>query len=179
MRVLGKCGGFDSDILVGMQWAAGVYSAGELAGLGLPANATPAKVLNMSLGSTGACSAAYQSAMTRLTAAGVVVVASAGNTAGHAVSTPANCPGFIAVGGLRHVGTKVGFSDLGPQIAISAPGGNCVNIGASAAVPLSDHDDLELGFDDGPGAARSTPTASKPRRSARASRRRSWPARSR
>ena len=128
IRVLGKCGGYDSDILVGMQWAAGVYSATELAGLGLPANATPAKVLNMSLGSSGACSAAYQSAMTRLTAAGVVVVASAGNTAGHAVSTPANCPGFIAVGGLRHLGTKVGFSDLGPEIAISAPGGNCVNI---------------------------------------------------
>ena len=69
--------------------------------------------------------------MTRLSAAGVVVVASAGNSAGHAVSTPANCPGFIAVGGLRHVGTKVGFSDLGPEIAISAPGGNCVNLDAS------------------------------------------------
>ena len=39
VRVLGKCGGYDSDILVGMQWAAGVYSASELASLGLPANA--------------------------------------------------------------------------------------------------------------------------------------------
>jgi thiol:disulfide interchange protein DsbA len=28
---------------------------------------------------------------------------------------------------LRDVGTKVGFSSLGPQIALSAPGGNCVN----------------------------------------------------
>ena len=35
--------------------------------------------------------------------------------------------------GLRHVGTKVGFSDLGPQITLSAPGGNCVNIGAGDA----------------------------------------------
>jgi serine protease len=34
---------------------------------------------------------------------------------------------------VRHIGTKVGFSDLGPQIAISAPGGNCVNIGAGDA----------------------------------------------
>ena len=30
---------------------------------------------------------------------------------------------------LRHAGTKVGFSDLGPEIAISAPGGNCINTG--------------------------------------------------
>jgi hypothetical protein len=37
----------------------------------------------------------------------------------------------IAVAGLRHIGTKVGFSDLGPEITISAPGGNCVNTGAN------------------------------------------------
>jgi len=128
VRVLGKCGGYDSDILVGMLWAAGVYSASELATLGLPANPHPARVLSMSLGSTGSCSQPYRDAMTRLTAANVVVVASAGNTAGHAVGTPANCPGIIAVAGLRHVGDKVGFSDLGPEIAISAPGGNCVLI---------------------------------------------------
>ena len=131
VRVLGKCGGYDSDILVGMQWAAGVYTPSELANLGLPANPNPAKVLSMSLGSAGACSQSYRDAMTRLSAAGVVVVSSAGNTAGHAVSTPANCPGFIAVGGLRHIGNKVGFSDLGPEIAISAPGGNCVLLGAT------------------------------------------------
>ena len=44
---------------------------------------------------------------------------------------PANCPGVIAVAGLRHAGSKVGFSDLGPAIAISAPAGNCINTGAS------------------------------------------------
>jgi serine protease len=46
------------------------------------------------------------------------------------VSSPANCPGVLAVAGIRHAGTKVGFSNLGPEIALSAPGGNCVNIGA-------------------------------------------------
>ncbi len=40
-------------------------------------------------------------------------------------------PGVIAVAGLRHAGTKVGFSDLGPEIALSAPAGNCVNIGVN------------------------------------------------
>jgi serine protease len=126
VRVLGKCGGFDSDIIAGMRWAAGLSVAGVLT------NPTPARVINMSLGGGGACSAAYQAAMAEISAAKVVVVASAGNSAGHAVSSPANCPGVIAVAALRHVGTKVGFSDLGPEIAISAPGGNCVNTAANS-----------------------------------------------
>lgn len=44
------------------------------------------------------------------------------------MGVPANCTGVLAVLGLRHLGTKVGFSDLGPEVAIAAPGGNCVNI---------------------------------------------------
>jgi serine protease len=123
VRALGKCGGFDSDIIAGMRWAAGLPVAG------LPINPTPARVLNLSLGGDGACEAAYRDALTEITARGAVVVVSAGNSAGHAVSAPANCPGVIAVGGLRHVGTKVGFSDLGPEVALSAPAGNCVDVG--------------------------------------------------
>ena len=130
VRVLGKCGGFDSDIVAGMQWAAGIAVPG------VPANPNPARVINMSLGGDGACSAAYQQAVTAINAAGVVIVASAGNSSGHAVSSPANCAGVIAVSGLRHVGTKVGFSDLGPEISISAPGGNCVNTAGACLYPI-------------------------------------------
>jgi serine protease len=119
IRVLGKCGGFDSDIIAAMLWAVGQSVPG------VPANPTPARVLNLSLGGEDSCSAAYVDAMSKITAAGAVVVAAAGNSAGHATGTPANCPGVIAVAALRHVGNKVGFSDLGPDIAISAPGGNC------------------------------------------------------
>lgn len=126
VRVLGKCGGFDSDIIAGMRWAAGMTVPGA------PANPNRAQVINMSLGGEGACNAAYQDAVAAINAAGTVIVASAGNSAGHAVGVPANCAGVIAVAGLRHVGTKVGFSDLGPEIAISAPGGNCVNITAGS-----------------------------------------------
>ena len=57
---------------------------------------------------------------------GVLVVVSAGNEGG-AVDSPANCPGVAAIAGLRHAGTKVGFSSLGPEIAVGAPAGNCVN----------------------------------------------------
>lgn len=120
VRVLGKCGGYDSDIIAGMLWAAGLE---PVAGI---INRHPARVLNMSLGGSGACTAAYVQAVQRINAAGAVVVAAAGNDAGLAVGTPANCPGVIGVGGLRHAGSKVGFSDLGPEIALSAPGGNCV-----------------------------------------------------
>lgn len=122
VRVLGKCGGFESDIVAAMRWAAGIAVDG------VPANpiANRAQIINLSLGGSGECGAPYADAVADVTARGVTVVASAGNTVGHAVSAPANCAGVIGVGGLRHSGTKVGFSDLGPEVAISAPGGNCV-----------------------------------------------------
>jgi serine protease len=126
VRVLGRCGGFDSDIIAGMRWAAGLPVPG------VPANATPARVINLSLGSTGACSLAYRAALSEIGTTGAIVVASAGNAAGHAVAKPANCEGVIGVAGLRHVGTKVGFSSLGPEVALSAPGGNCVNVEAGS-----------------------------------------------
>jgi serine protease len=121
VRVLGKCGGYDSDIIAAIRWSAGLSVPS------LTDNPNRARVVNMSLGGEGACTAAYQDAVGEAMAAGTALVASAGNTEGHAVNTPANCPGIIAVAALRHVGTKVGFSDLGLEIAISAPGGNCVN----------------------------------------------------
>lgn len=123
VRVLGKCGGLDSDIIAAIRWSAG------LAVPGLPTNFNPARVLNLSLGAPGACQQSYIDAIAAITTkpSPAVLVAAAGNSSGHEVASPANCPGAIAVAAVRHIGTKVGFSDLGPQIAISAPGGNCVN----------------------------------------------------
>jgi serine protease len=129
VRVLGKCGGYVSDIVAGMRWAAG------LSVTGVPTNTHPARVINLSLGGTGTCSAAYQDVVTELTALGVVVVAAAGNE-GDAVDMPGNCTGVVGVAGVRHVGTKVGYSNLGPEITISAPAGNCVNSGTPCLYPL-------------------------------------------
>ena len=64
--------------------------------------------------------------MNEITARGVLVVVSVGNEGG-AVASPANCAGVLGVAGIRHAGTKVGFSNLGPGTGIGAPGGNCVN----------------------------------------------------
>lgn len=132
VRVLGKCYGSESDIQAAMRWAAG------LAVPGVPPNPNPAKVLNLSLGGGGSCSTGYQSAVNDVLAKGVAIVAAAGNSAGGPVGAPANCAGVIGVLALRHAGLKVGFSDLGPEIAIAAPGGNCVNItpGSPCLYPL-------------------------------------------
>jgi serine protease len=63
---------------------------------------------------------------------GVLIVASAGNggTPGMnaPVDAPGNCPGVLAVAGLRNVGTKVGYSSFGAEVSVSAPAGNCVNL---------------------------------------------------
>ena len=126
VRVLGKCFGTDADIQAGMLWAAGISVPG------VPDNPNPAKVLNMSLGGTGACSVAYQNVVDRVRATGAVIVAAAGNSAGGPVGTPGNCRGVIAVLAVRHAGTKVGFSDLGTDISIAAPGGNCINTAAGS-----------------------------------------------
>ncbi len=125
VRVLGKCFGSDADIQAGMLWAAGISVPG------VPDNPNPARVLNMSLGGSGACNASYQNVVDRIRAKGAVIVAAAGNSAGGAVGTPGNCQGVIAVLALRHAGTKVGFSDLGSNITIAAPGGNCINTGVN------------------------------------------------
>jgi serine protease len=126
VRVLGTCGGFDSDIIAGMRWAGGITTEPVR-------NANPARVINMSLGSEGACGAAYRDAIADLAAARVAVVVAAGNDAGHPVNAPANCDGAIVVAGVRHTGSKVGYSNMGPQIALAAPAGNCVNIAAGSA----------------------------------------------
>jgi serine protease len=120
VRVLGKCGGRVSDIVTGMRWAAGIAVAG------VPANPYPARILNLSLGGEGACLQSYQDAIDEVAARGVLVVVSAGND-GTAVDQPANCRGVVAVTGVRHIGTKVGFANLGQDVTIAAPGGNCVN----------------------------------------------------
>ena len=140
-RALGKCGGYDSDIIAASEWAGGIAVAD------VPTNIHPARVVNLSLGGDSACNAAYVDAFTQLRNRGVIVVVAAGNgndqLEGIAVSSPANCkpasidtnqtPIVIAVAALRHAGTKVGFSNLGPEVTLSAPGGNCIN--SSAGLP--------------------------------------------
>lgn len=134
VRVLGKCIGYDSDILAGIYWAAGI-PYGDVSGQN-PVNPNPAKVINLSLGSSGACDSLYQDAIDAVRARGVVVVVSAGND-NSAVNAPANCSGVVAVAGLRHLGTKNGYSSFGSAVTVSAPAGNCVNQDGACLYPIT------------------------------------------
>jgi serine protease len=119
VRVLGKCGGFTSDIIDGSRWAAGLAVAG------VAANTTPAKVLNLSLGGGGACSAAWQNAIDAIVAAGSVFVVAAGNSAANASGfVPANCVGVITVAANDRTGDLAFYSNFSSTLVeISAPGG--------------------------------------------------------
>ncbi|HXW10831.1 MAG TPA: S8 family serine peptidase, partial [Steroidobacteraceae bacterium] len=68
LRGLGKCGGNDSDLIAATLWAAGIPVAG------VPDNPNPAKVINLSFGSVGACPASWRDAIARVSARGTLVV---------------------------------------------------------------------------------------------------------
>jgi len=130
VRVLGKCGGFVSDIADGMRWAAGLSVSGA------PANANPAKVLNLSLSGPGTCSSTYQSAINAVNGAGSIVVVAAGNN-GSNLNTgsyqPANCYGVITVAATDRGGDKALYSNYGAVVEISAPGGETFTSSPSPA----------------------------------------------
>lgn len=119
VRVLGKCGGSFSDIIAAMQWAAGLPVGG------VPANANPAKVINLSFGGQQACTTAVQDAINQVVAAGAIVVAAAGNNNGTDVANiiPAGCNNVITVAGTTRAGALGSYSNLGSRVLVSAPGG--------------------------------------------------------
>lgn len=121
IRVLGKCGGSMADIADGIRWAAGMSVPG------MPANATPAKVINMSLGGyTGtACPITYQNAINDVVARGVTVVVAAGNDGKNASgSSPANCANVITVTAVNLNLTKTFYGNFGANVTLAAFGGD-------------------------------------------------------
>ncbi|MFZ3492669.1 S8 family peptidase [Streptomyces sp. 5.8] len=118
VRVLGKCGGATSDIVDAITWASG----GTVSGI--PANATPAKVINMSLGGSGACTATYQNAINAAVGRGTTVVVAAGNSNSDAAGfSPASCNNVINVAASNRTGDRSFYSNYGAIIDVAAPGG--------------------------------------------------------
>ncbi|MFB6810531.1 S8 family serine peptidase [Streptomyces sp. NPDC056387] len=118
VRVLGKCGGTTSDIVDAITWASG----GTVAGV--PANATPAKVINMSLGGSGACTTSYQNAINAAVARGTTVVVAAGNSNADAAGfSPASCNNVVAVAATNRTGDRSFYSNYGAKVDVAAPGG--------------------------------------------------------
>jgi serine protease len=120
VRVLGKCGGYTSDIADGMIWASG----GSVSGL--PTNATPAQV-----SSTCRWVAAVPATRPRRTpstaparAAPCVVVAAGNENQNASNSNPANCSGVITVAATDRNGARAYYSNYGSIVTLAAPGGD-------------------------------------------------------
>jgi len=119
LRVLGKCGGYTSDIADAIRWAAGLSVSG------VPTNSTPDRVVNLSLGGSGSCSSTMQSAINAAVAAGTVVVVAAGNSNANAANyTPASCANVITVAATGNTGSRAYYSNYGSSVEIAAPGGD-------------------------------------------------------
>lgn len=117
LRVLGTCGGYDSDIIDALTWASG----GSVSGV--PANADTAQVVTMSLGGDGACTPATQSAITAAVHRGTTVVVAAGNDGDNVANhSPGNCDDVISVAATDGAGARASSSDYGSGVDISAPG---------------------------------------------------------
>lgn len=118
VRVLGRCGGYTSDIADGIIWAAG----GSVSGV--PVNNQPADVINLSLGGSGSCGITQQNAINTARSLGSTVVVAAGNENMNAAnSNPANCNGVIAVAAVNRSGSKASYSNFGSVVDVAAPGG--------------------------------------------------------
>ena len=118
VRVLGKCGGYTSDIADGIIWASG----GTVSGV--PTTTTPAKVINMSLGGSGACDTTTQAAINSARSRGTVVVIASGNDNDNANNyNPGNCAGVVNVASTNRSGGRAYYSNYGTSIDVAAPGG--------------------------------------------------------
>src|SRR3989339_337951 len=107
VKVLGKNGsGWLSDIIEGFDWCIN----------------NKMQVVNMSFGSSGD-NQSFHDAISKTYAAGVVLVAAAGNDgAANTVNYPAKYPEVIAVSAIGQDDKLAGFSSFGPEVDIAAPG---------------------------------------------------------
>lgn len=118
VRVLGVGGGTDYDIVQGILFASGLPN---------DSNTVPnqrADVINMSLGGMG-LSAAEQDAINQARAAGVIVVAAAGNESSNAdLTSPAGLDGVVTVSAVGYTQTLAPYSNFGSTVDVTAPGGD-------------------------------------------------------
>ena len=117
LRVCGRSACSDYDIEQAMRFAAQLPN---------DSGATPprrADVINLSIGGPG-FSAASQAVYDQVRAAGVVIVAAAGNEESSEPSYPAGYPGVIAVSAADINKNLAPYSNFGPWVSVAAPGGS-------------------------------------------------------
>lgn len=123
LRVLNADGeGSLFDAVAAMRFAAGLNNpSGKIP-------TTPAAVINMSLAAAvpGPLFTAMQEAVDAVRAAGVIVIAAAGNDASAAVKYPAAANGVVCVSATGRHGERASYSNFGPSVDVAAPGGDLV-----------------------------------------------------
>ena len=118
LRVLGiGGGGYDYDIEQAVRFAAGLANDSGTVPL------RRADVINLSVGGPG-FSPGSQAVYDQAHAAGVVIVAAAGNDGVDQMNYPAAFPGVIAVGAVDINKARAYYSNFGSWISVVAPGGN-------------------------------------------------------
>ncbi|MFM7013584.1 MAG: S8 family serine peptidase, partial [Actinomycetota bacterium] len=131
IRALGRGGGNLGDLLAAINWAAGVPIDG------VPSNKFPAKVINLSLGSSEAlaCPAEAERIIQNILAKGITIVTAAGNDGGTSAGFfPGNCAGVINVAATSSLGDRAAYSNFGSEVTLSAPGGDKVNLDPSTTL---------------------------------------------
>jgi serine protease len=124
IRALSSEGGTLADVADALRWAAGLSVDG------VPPNAHPADIVNMSLGGQVVCapSSTMQRAINEVAAAGKIMVVAAGNSNADASTfTPAGCSGVFTVGATDRSGNRAFYSNYGTRIDVMAPGGDTRN----------------------------------------------------
>lgn len=117
VRVLGQGGGTVDDIANGILYAAGLPNGSGA----LPPQR--ADVINMSLGGPG-LNAVLEQACNQAAAAGVLLVAAAGNDNSSNPSSPAAFASVLSVGAVDLVKQRAPYSNFSPTVDIWAPGGD-------------------------------------------------------
>lgn len=131
VRVLGKCGGTLGDIVDGVRWAAGLPVPG------VPANETPARVLNLSLGGYSfGCIPAFAEAINDAANAGAFAVMAAGNERlPISYSSPANCTRALTVTAVDQYAELASYSNYSTDgSGIAAPGGDMSRYGPTGGI---------------------------------------------
>jgi subtilisin family serine protease len=132
VRVLGVSGqGTVYDIAQGVLYAAGL-AADNGAGGQVP-TVPPARIINLSLGAA-ADVAVLRDAIQAASAAGVLVVASAGNTPTSTPNYPAAYPQVLSVTAVGADMQLASYSSFGPTVDIAGPGGDVSDCAGTCGV---------------------------------------------
>ena len=119
VRVLGRGGGYTSDIADAIIWASG----GSVSGVPTLSASQAADVINMSLGGSGSCDTLTQNAINSAVSRGTTVVVAAGNSNANVANfSPASCNNVVAVASVTSSSSRSSFSNYGSLIDVSAPG---------------------------------------------------------